>query len=199
MKKYLPYIAISLFAAQLLLMLVSWLYSAAVPVSNVHSLLSSEGLRWMLGHFAETMASPLLVWLLLVAMAYGCLKRSGLPSAIRCYTSENQGYRERRALTITCLLLILCVAIILLLTIMPHAIMLSATGKLWPSPFSASLVPVVAFCLILLGSVYGMISGKFDTITDVYDSLLSGLRSSAPWLLFYILIGQLIASLHFVF
>jgi aminobenzoyl-glutamate transport protein len=199
MKKYLPHIALSLFAAQLLLMLISWLYSAAVPVSNVHSLLSSEGLRWMLGHFAETMASPLLVWLLLVAMAYGCLVKSGLPISVKSYTSENRGYRERRALNITCLLLVVCVAIILSLSIVPHAIMLSATGKLWPSPFSASLVPIIAFCLILLSSVYGMISGKFDTIRDVYDSLLYGLRCAAPWLLFYILIGQLIASLHFMF
>lgn len=199
MKKYLPHIALSLFAAQLLLMLISWLYSAAVPVSNVHSLLSSEGLRWMLGHFAETMASPLLVWLLLLSMAYGCLVKSGLPISVKSYTSENRGYRERRALNITYLLSVVCVAIILSLSIVPHAIMLSATGKLWPSPFSASLVPIIAFCLILLSSVYGMVSGKFDTIRDVYDSLLYGLRCAAPWLLFYILIGQLVSSLHFVF
>ena len=70
MKRLLPHIAMTLFGAQLLLMLGSWLYSAAQPMSGVRSLLSGEGLRWMFGHFADFLAKPQLVWLLLLSMGY---------------------------------------------------------------------------------------------------------------------------------
>ncbi len=69
--RLLPVTAGVLVLAQLLLMLVSWIWSAAVPASGVRSMLSSEGIRWFFGHFAEMLATPLLVWILLLAAAYG--------------------------------------------------------------------------------------------------------------------------------
>ena len=47
--------ALALVLAQLLLMLGSWLWSAALPLSGVRSMLSGEGIRWFLGHFADKM------------------------------------------------------------------------------------------------------------------------------------------------
>jgi len=35
-------------------------------------------------------------------------------------------------------------------------------------------------------------------VTAVYDSLLSGIRSGAPWLLFYVLLAQFYESLRYV-
>ena len=190
--KKLPYVAIVLMAVQLLLMLVSWIYSAAFPASGVRSLLSGEGIRWFLGLFADTLATPLLVWLLLLSMAYGCMRRCGVFSF--------QGtYREGRARMVTLLLLVIFIAVLPLLTAMPHAVLLSATGRLWPSPFSASIIPVVAFLGILLSCVYGIVSGRFDTLSGIYDALLYGIRSGAPFLLFYVLVAQVYASLLFCF
>ncbi|MDE6646594.1 MAG: ABC transporter substrate-binding protein, partial [Prevotella sp.] len=116
MRKYLPSIAFALAVGQLLLLLVSWLLSAAFPVSGIRSLLSSEGLRWFMGRFARLMATPMLVWLLLGAMAFGCLWRSGL-------LLHPSNYRERRALMLSLLLLTLIVVIMLLLTVVPHAVL----------------------------------------------------------------------------
>ena len=90
MKRILPYIALALALAQLLLILTSWVWSAAMPLSGVRSMLSSEGIRWFLGHFAELMASPVLVWILLGAMAYG--------SVVRCRGNlQGNNYRSSRA------------------------------------------------------------------------------------------------------
>ena len=68
-KRILPYMALALLVMQLLLMLGSWFYSAAFPMSGVRSLLSGEGMRWLLGHFSDIMATPVLVGLLLLSMA----------------------------------------------------------------------------------------------------------------------------------
>ena len=191
MKKYLPHIAFLLFAAQLLLMLVSWLLAAAIPTSGVRSLLSSEGLRWFLGHFADMLGTPLLLCLLLLLMAYGGLKDCGI-------LHFKSSYRQRRALAITLLLLVVYVGVIVLLVMLPHAVLLSATGSLWPSPFSAAIVPMIAFGIMLLSVVYGYVAGSYRSMSDVYQSLTDGIRDGAPLLLFYVLLGQLYYSLLFI-
>ena len=191
MRNKLPHIAFLLFAAQLLLMLVSWLLAAAIPTSGVRSLLSSEGLRWLLGHFSDMLGTPVLLCLLLLLMAYGSLKGCGI-------LHFKSSYRQSRALIITSLLLVVYVGVIILLVMMPHAVLLSATGSLWPSPFSAAIVPLIAFGVTLLSAVYGYVAGRYCNMSDVYQSLINGIRSGAPWLLFYVLIGQLYYSLLFI-
>jgi aminobenzoyl-glutamate transport protein len=190
-KRYLPYFAFLLFAAQLLLMLVSWLMAAAIPTSGVRSLLSSEGLRWFLGHFSDVLGTSVLLCLLLLIMAYGCLKGCGI-------LHFKSSYRQRRAMGITLLLLVIYVGVIILLGMIPHAVLLSATGTLWPSPFSAAIVPLIAFGLTLVSVVYGYVAGSYRNMSDVYQSLIDGIRDGAPWLLFYILLGQLYYSLLFI-
>jgi len=187
----LPYIALALFVCELLLMLVSWLYSAAFPASGVRSLLAGEGLRWLFGHFAHMLASPVLVDLLLLAMAVGTLRQSRL-------LHFGSTYRESRARLMTLLLLLIYVALLLSLTLLPHAVLLSATGRLWPSPFSNSLLPVTALAVITLSAFYGVVAGHFSGIGKVYDSLLYGIQQAAPLILFYILLTQLYESLMFV-
>ena len=191
MKKYLPHIAFLLFAAQLLLMLVSWLLAAAIPTSGVRSLLSSEGLRWLLGHFSDMLVTPVLLCLLLLLMAYGSLKGCGI-------LHFKSSYRHSRALIITFMLAVFYVGAIVLLVMMPHAVLLSATGSLWPSPFSAAIVPLLAFGITLLSAVYGYVADSYRTISDVYQSLIDGIREGAPWLLFYVLSGQIYYSLKFI-
>ena len=190
MKKILPYLALALALAQLLLIFVSWVWSAAMPLSGVRSMLSSEGVRWFLGHFAELMASPLLVWLLLGAMAYGAI--------VKCRSQQGNSYRSSRARIISLAFLMVYVVIVLLLTVVPHAVLLSASGVLWPSPFSASLVPITAFGILIAAILYGVVAGTFQTLSDVYDSLVYGLRQCAPLLPVYILFMQLFESFLFV-
>ena len=190
MKKLFPYIALALALAQLLLILTSWVWSAAMPLSGVRSMLSSEGIRWYLGHFAELMASPFLVWLLLGAMAYGAV--------VRCRSLQGNSYRSSRARLISMVFLVIYVGVVLLLTVSPHAVLLSASGLLWPSPFSASLVPITVFGILMAAILYGVVAGTFQTLSEVYDSLVYGLRQCVPLLPIYVLFMQLFESFRFV-
>jgi aminobenzoyl-glutamate transport protein len=191
MKRILPHLAFVLVGLQLLLMLVSWLLSAAFPASQFRSLLTGEGLRWFMGSYARLVATPVLAWLLLGAMAYGCLWRSGL-------LHRPSSYREHRALMISLLLMAAIVVVMLLFTVVPHAVLLSAVGGLWPSPFSDSLIPVVAFSVTLVSAVYGLVVGRFEGVADVYHAVLQGIRLCAPLLLFYVLLIQIYESLRFM-
>jgi aminobenzoyl-glutamate transport protein len=191
LKKFLPHIAFTLFVAQLLLMLVSWLLSAAFPDSGIRSLLSGEGMRWFFGHFSHQLATPVLVCLVLVLMAYGTFRHCGLLH----YRST---YRERRALTMTLLLTVVAVMLLVLLAAIPHAVMLSVTGSLWPSPFSRALLPLLSFIVIALSAFYGIMAGHFANLSNVYDALLDGIRQGAALLLFYLLTIQLYLSVFYI-
>ncbi len=194
MKRIVPYIALVLLLAEMILILVSWLLSAALPNSGVRSMLSGEGIRWFLGHFGTILATPILSWLILAAIAVGCLRSCGVFSPSSPYT-----YRERRALIMGGGVLLACVVSVMLLTVVPHAVLVSATGGFFPSPFSYSLIPVISFSLCAFSIVYGLIAGTYQSLRDVYDSLLYGIRWAAPCVLFYILLIQFYESLRFVF
>ena len=177
--------------AELLLVILSWLLSAT-RLDGVRSLISSEGIRWFVGEFTYTLASPLLVWLLLALVALGCLQRSGL-------MSRGRGYRDRVALRVSFSFIIIYVVIICLLTLMPHAILLSVTGSLFPSAFSRALVPIICFGVGVLSISFGMVSGRLHTLTDILDALTFGLQQGAPLIILYIMFFQFYASLLFVF
>lgn len=181
-----------LVVAQVALVLVSWLLSATA-MAGVRSLLSSEGVRWFFGHFTGWLASPPLAWLLLLAMAVGALSRSGLLDARR------SDYRQRMGLLLALVVLLAYVAVLLALTAIPHAVLLGATGRLFPSPFSRALVPVASFGAIVVSVCYGWASGTLSSLSDVVDSLTFGIRRAAPCFLLYILLIQFCESLRFVF
>ena len=183
-------LALTLLLVELVLVLVSWILSAA-SLGGVRSLLSSEGIRWLFGHFASMLATPQLIWILLLGMAWECLRRSGL--------SAPRSHRERIAFGAALTVLLLCIIVLVLLTAVPHAILLSATGSLFPSPFSDSLVPFGALAVMLVGIVYGVVAGRLDTLYSVYEALVEGLRKAAPFVLFYMLVVQIYETVCFVF
>ena len=181
-----------LLIAEVVLILLSWILSA-MRVDGVRSMLSGEGVRWFFGNFASMVASPWLAWLLLLLVALGCLQKSGL---IR---QPHTSYRDRMALRLTFVFLVLYVGVCFSLTAIPHAVLLSSTGSLFPSPFSHSIIPILSFGIILVSVSFGLVSGRFQTLADVLDALSFGCRKGAPLFIFYILLIQLYESLRFVF
>ena len=189
-------VILMLLMAELLLFILSWLLSAT-RLEGVRSLLSSEGIRWFFGSFTEMVASPLLVWLLLGLIAYGCLKRSGLLNITQSKFSIS--YRQRVALRVSLVFLVIYVVMIALLTLTPHAILLSATGSLFPSAFSRSLIPILAFGICLVSLTYGLVSGHLSSLGDILGALSSGIADGAPVIILYLLFIQFYESLRFVF
>jgi aminobenzoyl-glutamate transport protein len=163
-----------------------------ITTSGVRSFLTSEGTRWFFGHYADMIQSPLLVWLLLLSLAYGAVRRS-------FFSSSGQLVKSTLGLRLSLLFLLAYFAAILFLILSPQAILLSATGSLWPSPFSHALVPLVSLGAIVVSAVYGFAARSFRYVADVVDSLVFGLKQCSPLLLLYILIIQLYESIIYVF
>lgn len=189
-------LCVGLLVAQSVLVIVSWLLSA-MRLEGVRSMLSSEGIRWFVGGFSNIVASPLLAWLLLLLIAGGSLQQSGVVSF---FSAKGQrSFRDVLAFRVASVFLILYAVVICLLTLMPHAILLSVKGSLFPSAFSRSLLPIICFGVTLFSVVYAMMSGHKKTGEDILDILSCGIRQGAPLVIVYILAIQFYASLRFVF
>lgn len=156
-----------LLLAQTATIIGSWLYGALAPDDMFgRSLLSSEGIRWMFLHSADTMLTAPLLWLILAMMALGMVKGSGLYDCLQqLFLRKAITYRQRTALVITSLATLLIVIVMLSLTVLPHALLLSTTGTLIPGPFAQSAIPVVCFCLMVISLVYGLTAGCINTMS----------------------------------
>ena len=182
--------------AETLLVILSWLLSA-MRVEGIRSLLSSEGIRWFFSSFNDLVASPVLVWLLLLMCALGCLQKSRVTSIFR--GTKAISFRDRLALYVAIAFLLIYGVIIILLTLMPHAILLSATGHLFPSAFSRSLVPIISFGICVFSVSFGLMAGVMRNLSDILQALSFGIAKGAPLLVFYLFAVQLVGCLRFVF
>lgn len=185
-----------LLVAEGVLVIVSWLLSA-LRLEGVRSMLSSEGIRWFVGGFSDIVASPLLAWLLLMLIACGSIQQSGV---IPLLASKGKiSFRDRLALRVASVFVLLYAIVICMLTIMPHAILLSVKGSLFPSAFSRSILPIICFGVTLFSIVFAMMSGHKKTGEDIIDILSYGIRQGASLVIIYIFAIQFYASLRFVF
>ena len=185
-----------LLLGQCVLVIVSWLLQA-MRLEGVRSMLSSEGIRWFIGGFSDIVASRLLAWLLLLLIALGSLQQSGVVAFFT--TKGERSFRDRLALRVAFVFLAIYAIVIGMLTLMPHAILLSVKGSLFPSSFSRSIVPIACFALTLFSVVYATMSGNKKTGEDILGILSYGIRQGAPLIIIYILAIQFYASLRFVF
>lgn len=212
MRNKLGYIVLVLLVSQLALILLSWLVTAAFPELPMRSVLSSEGIRWFFGSFVSNQLSPLLIYFIMAVMAVGACVRSRLYDALRetlsntrssLTTSSNHQhkvhYREKVGLRIALVEFIVYVIIMVLLTAIPHAILLSVTGQLFPSSFSSSFIPSLSLIIIIMSLTYGVASGTIDSVAKMHKILVGGLEVGSRIVPTYLIGIQLYMSIRYVF
>lgn len=192
-------LVVALAVLMVLIIVGSWIAAAAWPEANIRSLISFDGVRWMLGSFTDSLLSPLLVWMLVWAVAVGTLRRSGLAAVLAARSCPaRRSYRERIALMIVVAELLVAVALLVLTTAVPHAILLNAEGGLYPGVFSRCVVPACAFVVLVCSLSYGMTSGRFGSFADAYEAMTGGIRAWSGGMLLYILVMLVVMSVRFV-
>ena len=212
MRNKLGYIVLVLLVSQLALILLSWLVTAAFPELPMRSVLSSEGIRWFFGSFVSNQLSPLLIYFIMAVMAVGACVRSRLYDALRETLSNTRSslttssdhqhtvhYREKVGLRIALVEFIVYVIIMILLTAIPHAILLSVTGQLFPSSFSSSFIPSLSLIIIIMSLTYGVASGTIDSVAKMHKVLVGGLEVGSRLVPTYVVGIQLYMSIRYVF
>ena len=201
MKNKLGIITVVLFLVQLLIIFFSWIITAAMPELSMHSLLSSEGIRWFFGSFARNQYANVLI-----AMALGILYKSGLYAALKqllrvVFTREilHFHYQQKVGLIVVVAEMIAFFIIMASLSLIPHAILLSVIGELFPSSFALSIIPSISFFIIIASISYGYITQSIRSFEIMYEFLVSGIKVLAYFFPLCFMVNQLIASIIFIF
>lgn len=195
--RWLSYLAFVSAVLEVTLAVSSWMLSVLSPGMGVRNLLDGAGIRWFFGHFVSFVSSPVLVWLLVGASAVGCLADSGFCRAI--VRLPRLVFRERMALAFSLVALLVYAILIFLLVAAPHGVLLSATGRLYPSPFSSAFIPLLAFGGLLCSVVYGIASGRYFRLPELFRSLFLGIERAAPLFVLYVLVIELCYSVDYIF
>lgn len=193
-------VALVLAAAELLVVLGSWVVAAAWPELPVRSLISFDGVRWLFGSFVGCVCTPWLVWLVVAAIGCGAVEASGLAGALRRrWHGGRLSYRERTGLVVVAVEWGIGALLLVTFTCLPHALLLNAMGHLYPSAFSASVVPAAAFALLVGALSYGATSGTLPTVASAYGAMTRGLARFAPLFPVYVLVMHLVGMVGYVF
>ncbi len=194
------WVAVVLIALQLIIILLSWMLDASSSVPTVHSLLSEEGIRWFFGQYTSFLSNPVLIWLLLLSIAWGTYRESGIGMVTRMIINGRKiSYRQRFSFRVSMVICLFLVMVVILLTAVPHAILLSSTGTLFPSSFSAAIIPIIAFIITVVSVCYGVMVGKIKTAGSLMHTLTAGLSETLPLWVLYILFMQVWESVLFMF
>lgn len=193
-------VCLVLLVLQLAVFLMSWIVSTINPDLPVRSLLGGEGIRWFFGHFLTIVGDYGAAWLILILIACGAVAASRILPTIRSWIKkEPLSYRQKYALRCSFIALLLFIAVIIVLTCTKEAVLVSASGTLFPSSFSKAIVPVVAFILTALAVLFGSLSAQFRHIGEVFHALYVGPQRGAALFVVYVFACQFFASLAWAF
>lgn len=185
--------------AYVIVVLGTWLWSAAMPSSSVRPLLSDAGIRWFFGTFVANLARPLLIYIILLDIAMGLCVRSGLGHALSRLFRKGTPLDslQKRGMWAVLEVMVVEVGVMALLTLPRHAILLSVTGAFYPSSASVSLIPVLAFMLLSASLMFGLFSGTLHNYKEAVIYTLQGGKHLKVILCFYVLLMELAAIIKY--
>ena len=197
MKRLCAILSITLLVLQVLIVPASWIISAVAPSSGVHSLISEGGIRWLVGQYSDNVSTSVLVYIIIAFISYNMFVNSGLLSAI--ISKAKLSMQQKFALRVMAVVLILFITALADRTLTPHAVLLSALGTITPNSYLDSFVIMLILGVCIMSLTYGMVTGRYASFVDAYGAAASGVATTAPLVIVYLLAAELYCSVVWVF
>ena len=181
------------------LIFFSWIGSV-YGVGEVQSLLSAEGMRWMLGHVVEDyVQTPVLGNVMVLMMGLGVGAKAGMYNALKrfLHNIHSLSRKERRALMLSVVVWWAYVLLMLLVMLFPWSFLLSVTGSWNHSPLLMGSAYLFSLGMGITGMVYGCISDVFKRVSDVFESMSFLLARHASYFVTLFLVVQCFGFLNY--
>ena len=191
--------SITFFVLVLGVALFSWIGSI-YGIGHIQSLLSAEGVRWLLGHvMSNYMQTPALGIVLVLMMGLGVGMQSGLSNALKRFFQPGTllSRKERRALMLTFGALAVYVLLVVVSILLPWNIAQGVTGVWLHSPLFKGFIYVLSLGLGLSGLVYGYASDTFLRFSDVFSAMSLLIARNASFFVMLFFLSQFFASLNY--
>lgn len=193
-------LSLAFFLMTLVLALCSWVGSV-YGMGQVQSLLSAEGVRWVLGHTLENyVQAPALGVVLVLFMGLGVGYRSGLYDALSRFLHKEKmlSRKERRALTLAVVVFLLWGMLLGVFLFLPWNLFWGVTGGWLHSPISKGVFYLLAVGIGLVGMVYGYAVDVYRTFSDVFQGMSCLIARRAPFFVTLFFVVQFFEALEYV-
>ena len=142
-----------------------------------------ELLRTIWLHGASSLASPILVYAILLLMTIGSFVHSRILKD-----------KDFDGLIASVVVAVLLTIVLVILAVLPTSPLLGVTGRLIPSPWIHGLPASCMVCSILVSLTYGLVSGNVHGFSSILENLTYGI-SKWPWVLLLSMLLTVIISL----
>lgn len=197
--RYLYGWGVTFFLMTVVLALFSWIGSI-YGIAEVQSLLSAEGVRWMLNHSVTNyIQAPALGIVLVLMMGLGIVSRSGLLDTLKRAIRKDKklSRKERRALGLSVITFFSCVFVVLVAMALPWNLLMSATGSWMRSPLSKGFIYILSVGMGMVGMVYGYASDAFRRVGDVVEAMSCLISRYAAYFVVLFFTVQFFSSLDY--
>jgi aminobenzoyl-glutamate transport protein len=172
---------------------------------RIQSLLNPEGIRWMLRNVLTNFTGfPPLGMGIAVMLGAAVARHSGFVATCLAALGLRRGRparhisrKERRALIAALLVGALYLAVILVATFSPLAILRGIDGKLAHSPFLDGSLFLLVLGVGLMSLTYGISIGRYRTDEDFLAGIRQHFRLPAEYILITIPAAQWVACMHY--
>ncbi|MDR0895777.1 MAG: AbgT family transporter [Prevotellaceae bacterium] len=207
--RYIPHPATLFMLLTLTVIVLSWIldvYGLEMHFDDhsesirIQSLLSPEGMRWMLRNVVTNFTDfPPLGMGMIVMFGAGVAIHSGFIDAClrRSRNQRRISHKERRSILIALFTGALYTALILLATFSPLAILRGIDGKLARSPFMENSLFLLTFGIGLMSVVYGFSIGRYRTDGDMITGIRQGFKLLAGYIIIAFPASQWVACLYY--
>lgn len=182
---------VGIVACLMLLCFVSWVLG--IYIEGVESPFTSNGLRWIVGNMMTNFDSVPLAEIIFGLFGLSVIRESGIVKIFEGHVS----LKQKRALQITIISMVVFALLFSLMLFLPNAILLSAFGDLNNSPLMKGLFGIIIIFLLLVGNVYGYTSGRFTNLNDFVSAHLYIFNTISPYFLILFFSSQFICCLEF--
>ena len=97
-QRLMAYASCVLILLQVITVLVSWVWGSVILDTNVSSLLTADGVRWFCSSLVDNVRSPLLIYILLIGLTAGQVKRSKILADLASFSTLPSF--QRKAMTV---------------------------------------------------------------------------------------------------
>ena len=171
-----------------LLWLVSWFMSVFQLLSGtgstVSSLVSGEGVRWVLLNVHSFLEAAPWGCAIFLTFVSGLLSGSGLLQLFsKLFAWKKISKNELNSFFFSAVVLLFYAVAVFMFTVYPWHALLGVTGKLFKSPVAHGWILVLFVGVLLMSLVYGFVYGNYRTLTDVASSAGEFVKKFVPALL----------------
>lgn len=194
-----PHAATVFFLLTVAVALFSWIGSI-YGLGKVQSLLSAEGIRWMLRHvLGNFVQTPALGIVMMLFLGFGIVDHSGIWGTMGRARRKGKAIsrKERRAIVLAGCILSVYVLMIICTTFAPWTLLRSVTGSLTNSPFQKGIYYLISFGAGISGIVFGYASGRFRDDKDIIRGMSSLFARFSDYFVVLFFIVQFFSSLMY--